>query len=71
MGAKTTNCSNTPVEQVPEAAAGETQHVNMQILDRGTRVYVSNPEHLEVELAASCRDEVRLEDRDLKCNLVL
>jgi len=27
--------------------------------------------HLGVELAASCRDEVRLEDRDLKCNLVL
>lgn len=43
----------------------------MQILDRGIRVSVFNPEHLGVELAASCRGEVRLQDRDLKCSLVL
>lgn len=71
MSAKTINCSRPPVEPVPESTAGDAQHVNMQILNRGIRVSVSNPEHLGVELAASCGDEVRLEDRDLKCNLVL
>jgi hypothetical protein len=33
--------------------ASETQHVNMQVLNRGIRVSVSNPEHLSVELAAA------------------